>query len=241
MSERSRAGARSRAEVAADVIGSAARQAEPGARLGSREDLRALCNVSVGTLHEALRLLQSTGEITVRTGPGGGVFAGERSALAGLLRDIRHEARTGSDFTQTSRVLAALAPLIIHDATAALDADGERQLERTLSTLGQAADGDDLQAFIRASLDVFATILTIPPASLLHVVAGSIIRAQIELLPRITGAIEGTWGPLVQQHLDAVAGMVQAIEAGDKERAIAARTTPGFDALFHHIHALPAS
>src|SRR3546814_2652311 len=61
--QRERSSTPSRAEAAAEQIAELARSAAPGTRLGSREELRALCGVSVGTLHEALRLLQSTSEI----------------------------------------------------------------------------------------------------------------------------------------------------------------------------------
>lgn len=228
---------RSRAETAADTIGSAARRLEPGVRLGSREELRRICGVSIGTLHEALRLLQSTGEVAVRSGPGGGVFAGERTALAGLLRDVRSAGRAGIDFGQTSRVLHALAPLVLRDAVETLDEAGEQRLQRCLDDLVVTARSGALRVFVRASLEVFATIVSMPSTALLPLVAGSIVRAQIELLPRIEGTVDGTWRPLVTEHLDAVVLMVRALRARDPESAIAVRATPGFDALFHALHA----
>ncbi|WUX26907.1 GntR family transcriptional regulator [Streptomyces sp. NBC_01438] len=41
--------------------------------------MRNQCGVSVGTFNEALRLLQSRGLVTVKPGPGGGLFSGEQS------------------------------------------------------------------------------------------------------------------------------------------------------------------
>lgn len=222
---------RSRAEVTADQIGTLAKEAAPGTRLGSRDDLRQICKVSVGTLHEALRLLQSTGEVTVRTGPGGGVFAGQHSALAGLLRDVRHETQVGTDYADTARTLTALAPLILGDAIDALDTRTQHALHDRLEDLHQTRTGQ-LQPFIRATLELFATIVMIPPASLTRVIAGAIIRAQIELLPRITNPIDHHWQPLIDAHLAAVTNMVTAITNRDLDHALNARLDPEFDAIF---------
>jgi DNA-binding FadR family transcriptional regulator len=222
---------RSRAEVTADQIGTLAKNAAPGTRLGSRDDLRQRCGVSVGTLHEALRLLQSTGEITVRTGPGGGIFAGSHSALAGLLRDVRHEAQQGNMYTDTSRVLTALAPLILGDAIGALDTHAQQTLRNRLNDLRQARTGN-LQAFIRASLELFATIVSIPPAGLTRAIASAIIRAQIELLPHLTNPIDHNWKPLADAHLNAVTDMVNAITNRNLDHALKARLHHEFDAIF---------
>ncbi|HEY3718019.1 MAG TPA: FCD domain-containing protein [Jatrophihabitantaceae bacterium] len=48
--------------------------APPGSRLGSKDDLRVRCGVSVGTFDEAVRLVQARGLVAMRPGPGGGLF-----------------------------------------------------------------------------------------------------------------------------------------------------------------------
>src|ERR1700755_2280859 len=63
-----------RPEQAAERLAGLAAAAEPGARLGTKEELRALCGVSVGTFNEALRLVQARGLVTVRAGPVRGPF-----------------------------------------------------------------------------------------------------------------------------------------------------------------------
>lgn len=47
-----------------------------GDSLGTKSDLASRFSVSPGTLNEALRLLQSSGIIALKPGPGGGVFVG---------------------------------------------------------------------------------------------------------------------------------------------------------------------
>ncbi|MFH8559453.1 hypothetical protein [Streptomyces sp. NPDC017988] len=78
----------SRAEQAAQRIAALAEAAEPGARLGTKEALRALCSVSVGTFNESLRLLQARGQVTMRPGPGGGVFVAAQSPMARLGNSV---------------------------------------------------------------------------------------------------------------------------------------------------------
>src|SRR3546814_8638158 len=128
----------SRAWAAAEQIAELARSAAPGTRLGSREELRALCGVSVGTLHEALRLLQSTSEIFVRTGPGGGVFAGESSVMSDIIRSVIGQPPAADLFSQTARVLHALRPLIFAAAIDRINADGVAMLRQRVAALEEA-------------------------------------------------------------------------------------------------------
>ena len=78
-----------RAELTAQRIADRARGAAPGARLGTKKELRELCGVSVGTFNEALRLLQSRGVVAVRPGPRGGLFVAEQSPMVTSVRRCR--------------------------------------------------------------------------------------------------------------------------------------------------------
>src|ERR1700750_2176299 len=69
-----------RPEQAAEQLAALSAAAEPGSRLGTKEELRVRCGVSVGTFNEALRLVQARGLVTVRAGRGGGGFARPYSA-----------------------------------------------------------------------------------------------------------------------------------------------------------------
>ena len=78
----------SRGESAAAELIAIAEAAAPGDRLGSKEELRARCAVSVGTFNEALRIAQSRGVVLVRPGPGGGVFAAAQSPMVRLGNSV---------------------------------------------------------------------------------------------------------------------------------------------------------
>lgn len=221
----------SRAETTAEHIADLARRAGSGVRLGSREELRVRCGVSLGTLHEALRLLQSTGEIFVRTGPGGGVFAGESSALSDLVRSIHGQVFAAPLFPQTARVLDALRPLIFADAIDTLsDADVATLSERV--TALKAARGGEMRDVVRASLEVFATIVSIPPPGILRTVAAAILRAQMDTVRDLSGHVGRDHRGEVDEHVDVVAHMVAAIIAADLPAALAHADDPKFMKLF---------
>ncbi len=222
---------RRRADVAADLIAAAARQVPAGTRLGSREELRAMCDVSVGTLHEALRLLQATGEIVVRPGPGGGAFAGEKSALSGMLRDVHQLDPGEADFAQAARVLNALAPLVMEDAVAFIDEVGTQRVREALAALEDAREAD-LRTFVRASLEVFATVVSLGPTGVLTVMAGSLLRTQVAALHDVVDEVDPAWRDVVDRHAVAVGRLVDAIEAGDAARALATCRNPEFMGLF---------
>ena len=223
--------ARSRAETAAELIADLARAAGPGARIGSRVELKEQCGVSVGTLHEALRLLQSTGEIVVKTGPGGGIFAGQSSALSDLVRSVQNQGSAAPNYAEVARVMGVLNPLIIEDAVAAVGVDSARLLRLRLEGLNEASRGE-LRDFVRASLELFSTIAAVPPAGILKAIAGSVLRLQLDTLQRISGPIGANNRAVVDQHVEAASRLVDAIIDRDLAVALAARDLPEFMRLF---------
>jgi len=163
----------------------------------------------------------------VRPAPGGGDFVGERSALAGMLRDVRG---LEPDVVQVGRVLAALAPLIVADAIAALDDAGRRGLEQSLAALDAARDGA-LRDFVEAGLEVFATIVSLP-TGVLTVMVGALLRTQIAVLDQVAGPIDADRRELVDRDAAAVARPVHAIRARDREAALRAGLDPELMVLF---------
>ncbi len=105
-----------RSEQAAERIATLATGLDPGARLGTKEELRTLCGVSVGTFNETLRLLQARGVVTVRPGPGGGLFAATPSPMVRLGNSVLALDSQQTDVADAVRVRDALDPLLVQDA-----------------------------------------------------------------------------------------------------------------------------
>lgn len=84
-----------RAERVAEQVSQLIESVTPGSRLGAKEELRRLCEVSVGTCNEALRLLQARGLVTVRPGPGGGLFS--ELSFDGPAWQCRHRTGCGTE------------------------------------------------------------------------------------------------------------------------------------------------
>jgi DNA-binding FadR family transcriptional regulator len=233
-SRRGRVGgiARTRAELTAEAIADMAAQGAPGDRIGSREELRAAADVSVGTLNEALRILQSSGIVTVRPGPGGGVFVADRSVFAGIDRDVRDIARLHPDLAQVTRVVRALDPLIVADAARHRDAARVRELRDRMARL-EAARDQGAGSVLRASLDTYLTIIGCGPDRLLRAFGGTLVAAQAEAI----GAVEDgpEWHALVDAHLASVRAVVTAIIDGDADAAIRARADGDAVELFEAV------
>jgi len=218
-----RARSRSRAELTADGISALTRAAQPGERVGSREELRQRFNVSVGTLHEALRLLQATGEITVRTGPGGGIFAGQRSALAELLRAGADDSNSPAPFLEVAQILQALSPLLMTSAVRNLSPADAALLSERHADLTRARDGS-VQDGVRASLELFTTIVSVAGNSVLRTVLAALLRTQIGTLPALATAVaDDTWRDDLDAHINAVGALVTALTDGDLPGAQRAR------------------
>ena len=101
-----------RPEQAALAIGRLAESAEPGAHLGTKQELQERCGVSKGTFNEALRLLQARGLITVRSGPGGGLFAAEPTPAVRIGNAILSLDRTETSLDDAIRIRSALDSVV---------------------------------------------------------------------------------------------------------------------------------
>lgn len=224
---------RSRAELAADVITRLTADKSPGTRLGGKAELRAVCGVSVGTFNEALRILQSRGVIAVRSGPGGGLFVAHQSALLRLGNEMIALDGVTLPVSEVVRVVRALDSLIVEDAA---HADGARyadELNERLTALRAARDGE-LRTFLRASLEIFSTLIEMGPSTVLRSFARVLLNAQVLRAIDVEGPIAPQHQSTVDDHLDAVSALVHAVLRADAETArhiVRERDLAGFFAI----------
>ncbi|MBC2879669.1 MULTISPECIES: FCD domain-containing protein [Streptomyces] len=214
-----RASAPSRAETAADRVADRVARSRPGARLGTKEELRAECGVSVGTFNEALRLLQTRGLVTVRPGPGGGLFAAQPPP-AGPRRDAWTEALDGQRPDEAVRVRDALDPLLVSDALWHASPADVAGLRRLLAPLAEAAGAADPAAFAQADRRLRSSLAALAPGALLR----SLYEGLLPLAERADAAADS--GSL-RARLDRRTALVDALDARD--RALALRLAGGGD------------
>lgn len=225
-----------RAEMAAETIAAIASTVAPGARLGTKDELRGRCGVSVGTLNEALRLLQSRGQVTVRPGPGGGLFAAEQPPMVRLGNAVLALDAGEASVAEASRIRDALDPLLVQDALWYASPADIAMMREHLADMAAAAEADDATGFLRANWALHAAIAGVSPNPILR----SIYVSLLDLLESHTLAVL----PTVRQPLPDYlaerhrlhAALVDALAGRDEAAALrlirehTMTTGPGHDA-----------
>jgi DNA-binding FadR family transcriptional regulator len=215
-----RSAAPGRAEGAADRIAALVARTEPGARLGTKDELRLLCQVSVGTFNEALRLLQSRGLVTVRPGPGGGLFAAEQSPMVRLGNTVLALDSGQTDVADAIRIRDALDPLLIEDALWHGSPADIAELRRDLAAMAEAVAAEDPRAFVHANWHLHARIAAISPNPLLRSLYSSLLDVieshTLTVLPVGEQPLLEYLGERHALHAE----LVDALEQRDRERAL---------------------
>ncbi|MEU0561417.1 FCD domain-containing protein [Dactylosporangium sp. NPDC006015] len=216
-----RAAAPRRPEQAAERLAALAAAAEPGARLGTKEELRVYCGVSVGTFNEALRLVQARGVIDVRPGRTGGLFANRQSPLVRLGNSVLALDEDAASVADAVRLRDALDPLLVEDALRHAGPTDVTAMRRELDRMRAAAADLDGIAFIHANWALHARIADVTPNAMLR----SFYLSLLEIIESHTLAVQPLGDqPLpeyIQSRYDLHAALVDAIATRDEHRAIA--------------------
>lgn len=145
-----------------------AMSAKPGERLGTKHELRASCGVSVGTFNEALRMVQARELVTVRSGPGGGLFAREQSPLVRFGNALLSLDDDAASVADAFRLRHALDPLLVQDALEYASAHHIAALRAELDQMKVAAANSDSTAFIRANWELHIKLAEVSPSAMLR-------------------------------------------------------------------------
>ncbi|MFC4585876.1 FadR/GntR family transcriptional regulator [Sphaerisporangium corydalis] len=209
-----------RAEVAAERIAALAARTAPGGRLGTKEELRITCGVSVGTFNEALRLLQSRGLVTVRPGPGGGLFAAEQSPMVRLGNSVLALDGGETDVADAIRIRDALDPLLVEDALWHGSPADIADLRRELDVMARAVEDGDAKAFKHGNWRLHARIAAISPSPLLRSLYSSLLEViESHTLSVLPGGDRPLREHIRERHALHVA-LIDALERRDRDLAL---------------------
>lgn len=211
---------KSRREHAADVIGQLAHKATPGSRLGTKRELQEFCGVSKGTFNEAIQLLQARGIVSLRSGPGGGLFASRPNPIARLGNSILALDAAQADVSGAVRIRDALDPLLIEDALEHSSAADITRLRGALSDMQSAIDADSPTDFVRANWRLHADIARISPDEVLR----ELYLSLLELIESHTLAVEEGPGQSLPDYMSARhqlhVDLVDALDRRDRRSAL---------------------
>lgn len=213
-------GAGTRAEVAARHLIDLAEATGPGVRLGTKDELRVRCGVSVGTFNESLRMLQARGVITVRPGPGGGLFSAEQSPMVRLGNSVLALDSQQTDVAEAVRIRDALDPLLIEDALWHASPADIAGLRDQLRAMEQAVAAEDPVAFVHANWRLHARIAAISPNALLR----SLYSNLLDLIEAHTLAVQPFGEQPLREYIAARhqlhSDLVDALDKRDREEAL---------------------
>lgn len=209
----------SRAEAAADELVKVIKQLEPGARLGSKDELRERLGVSLGTFNQTLRILQATGMVTVRRGPSGGLFAAEQTPMVRLGNAVLGMDIDDDAYSEAFRIRLVLEPLIIEDAVAHAKDTHIEQMRGELAAMLVAVRQEDGLAFVRSNWRLHEIIAEASP----HPILRSIYLSVLELIENRTVSIQSAPGasltPFHDERYLIHAELVDAIASKNSELA----------------------
>jgi DNA-binding FadR family transcriptional regulator len=189
-----------------------------GQRLGTKTELREEYGVAVGTLNEAVRLLESRGLVNAKPGPQGGIFVAAPPAhirLSHLILGLGKNALSVADSLEIRDALEA--PIALHASRTASAADLKR-LRKMAAQMGKCED--DPTSYLSRNWALHEAIAELSANRLLRTI-------YISLLDTARGGVRdvepdehfrAVWRENWRLHVD----LVEAIACRDERRVVAA-------------------
>lgn len=218
----------SSAERAAQRIADMARECAPGDRLGNRAEIREICQVSVGTLHEALRILQSRGIVSLRPGPGGGLFVSNQAPVKRFANELLSTDAASPTIRETIRIAKALDPLIVDDAARHASPERVQDLQAFVGKLSVAATSGRVPEVVKASIAVYKCLVGSAQGEILRSFMGMLLSLQIIDAQTFASRYRPQTQESLERHAADVSALVAAISDHDPEgaRAILLKRDP---------------
>ncbi len=210
-----------RPEQAAEQLAALAAAAEPGTRLGTKDELRSRCGVSVGTFNEALRLVQARGVITVRPGRVGGLFASRQSPMVRLGNSVLALDEDAASVADAVRIRNALDPLLVEDALHHATREDVAAMRREVARMRAAAADLDGTEFVHANWALHARIAEVSSNAMLRSFYLSLLEIIESHTLSVQSVAEQPLPEYIQSRYDLHAALVDAIADRDGTRAMA--------------------
>jgi DNA-binding FadR family transcriptional regulator len=190
---------------------------QPGDRLGLKADLQKEFDVAGPTIAQALTLLTNDGLISMRRGPGGGIFV-ERSRPVLRVGTRRLATGTAQSLAENIEIRESLNPLLAVSAARAANRD-ESTVAKLRELAGQlvgAAPSFDTQRLIWAG---HRALVELADNELLGHVYMDLLGAAEALIVDVVFPSEGIEGDQERQRIAAHASMLVAVADGNVEAA----------------------
>lgn len=210
----------SRAHDAADYLSRMIEDLPPGDRIGTKEELRQRLSVAMGTMNEAVRLLQERGLVTMKSGPKGGLFVASPNPLVNLGQLIAAIRSDPSCVREVKSIRNALEPLVVLAALRDRNRADVSQLRKLIKEM--AVNVDDPHAFRSTNWKLHTQIAQCGTERLLtgiYLLVSDVHRDQLKDL----GPNPQTSRDRLQIHVDLVNSIVDQDEEAARD-AIARHT-----------------
>lgn len=206
-----------RAMMAANRLQELAARAGQGERLGSKNELWKLCSVSIGTFNEALKIAQARGYVTLRRGPGGGIFAAQQAPLVKLGNQILAIDDSEHIVADVQRMRNALDPLVLEDALLHSSAADILEMRNELEAMKQAMAVDDIPTFLHGNWRFQACIASISPNVVLRTVFLSLLEVLEQHAVTLPAAPDRPLHDVLKRRYELYEGMADAMEQRDHD------------------------
>lgn len=186
---------------------------QPGALLPAEAQMLAEYGVGRASLREALRVLEVSGLITIKPGPGGGpVVAGVQAREFGRMASLFFQFGQMT-FRELMEARLVVEPVMARLAAQRRDPALVEQLDRVIA-VGEAVELDDDTEYLTASADFHELVAGMSGNRILDLMGSA-------LLEIFHDRVRGMLFPVSRRSgvRDAHADIAEAIRAGDADRA----------------------